>query len=128
MCPAILSCVYYVHCQLNVGCETLSWAVCLKTILRNHDNYTCTLQADEGLRQLRFRLVPKYCSEEQFWNRYFAAVERVKQQVKTEQMWGDFDMLDSDGIEPSGEPLHTTLPFCWSAANDSAICNHVTPL
>ncbi|KAL0052724.1 hypothetical protein WJX82_006686 [Trebouxia sp. C0006] len=59
------------------------------------------LEADEGLRQLRFRLVPKYCSEEQFWNRYFAAVERVKQQVKTEQMWGDFDMLDSDGIEPS---------------------------
>lgn len=59
------------------------------------------LEADDGLRQLRFRLVPKYCSEEQFWNRYFAAVERVKQQVKAEQMWGDFDMLDSDGIEPS---------------------------
>jgi len=55
--------------------------------------------------------VPKYCSEEQFWNRYFAAVERVKQQVKTEQMWGDFDMLDSDGIEPNGEHLQTTLPF-----------------
>ena len=69
------------------------------------------MQADEGLRQLRFRLVPKYCSEEQFWNRYFAAVERVKQQVKTEQMWGDFDMLDSDGIEPSGEPLQITLPL-----------------
>lgn len=60
------------------------------------------LQADEGLRQLRFRLVPKYCSEEQFWNRYFAAVERVKQQVKAEQMWGDFDMLDADEDEPKG--------------------------
>lgn len=63
----------------------------------------CNLQADDGLRQLRFRLVPKYCSEEQFWNRYFAAVERVKQQVKTEQMWGDFDMLDDDVVEAGGE-------------------------
>lgn len=65
--------------------------------------FACNLQADDGLRQLRFRLVPKYCSEEQFWNRYFAAVERVKQQVKTEQMWGDFDMLDDDVIEAGGE-------------------------
>ena len=53
-------------------------------------------QADEGLRQLRFRLVPKYCSEEQFWQRYFAAVAKVKHQVQAEHAWGDFDMLDGD--------------------------------
>ncbi|DBA86224.1 TPA: hypothetical protein ACH3X1_005730 [Trebouxia sp. C0004] len=79
------------------------------------------LEADDGLRQLRFRLVPKYCSEEQFWNRYFAAVDRVKRQVKSEQMWGDFDMLDSDGIEPS-EPVGSSsrqveLPSMRQAAN-----------
>ena len=66
--------------------------------------------------------MPKYCSEEQFWNRYFAAVERVKQQVKTEQMWGDFDMLDSDGIEPSGEPLQTMLPFSGQQAAYVPMC------
>ena len=60
------------------------------------------MQADEGLRQLRFRLVPKYCSEEQFWDRYFAAVERVRQQVREEQMWGDFDMLDAEPDQPKG--------------------------
>ena len=60
-------------------------------------------QADDGLRQLRFRLVPKYCSEEQFWDRYFAAVARVKQQVKAEQMWGDFDMLDEDDSPQHGK-------------------------
>jgi len=92
------------------------------TILSSHDNYACTLQADEGLRQLRFRLVPKYCSEEQFWNRYFAAVERVKQQVKTEQMWGDFDMLDSDGIEPNGEHLQTTLPLVLISRQPEHLC------
>lgn len=53
-------------------------------------------QADEGLRQLRFRLVPKYCSEEQFWQRYFAAVANVKRQVQAEHAWGDFDMLNGD--------------------------------
>ena len=60
------------------------------------------LQADEGLRQLRFRLVPRYCSEEQFWQRYFAAVAKVKQRVKAEQAWGDFDMLDDEDEENAG--------------------------
>lgn len=64
------------------------------------------VQADDGLRQLRFRLVPKYCSEEQFWDRYFSAVEKVKQQVKTEQMWGDFDMLDDDDNPAYGKRCH----------------------
>ncbi len=73
----------------------------------------CKVQADDGLRQLRFRLVPKYCSEEQFWNRYFAAVERVKQQVKAEQMWGDFDMLDGDADEIDGRQHDTPAsPQC----------------
>lgn len=64
------------------------------------------------MRQLRFRLVPKYCSEEQFWSRYFAAVARVKEQVKAEQMWGDFDMLSEDEGHPQCEPhaLSYTLP------------------
>lgn len=59
-------------------------------------------QADEGLRQLRFRLVPKYCSEEQFWQRYFAAVAKVKQQVEAEYAWGDFDMLGSGAEDNTG--------------------------
>ena len=75
------------------------------------------LQADDGLRQLRFRLVPKYCSEEQFWDRYFAAVEKVKQHVKAEQMWGDFDMLDEDDNAAHGKPGHQ-VSSCIVRASD----------
>lgn len=73
------------------------------------------------MRQLRFRLVPKYCSEEQFWNRYFAAVERVKQQVRAEQMWGDFDMLDGDEDKPCGRPKHLLCHMTVLSYSDSQL-------
>ena len=67
---------------------------------------------------MRFRLVPKYCSEEQFWSRYFATVARVKEQVKAEQMWGDFDMLSEDEGHPQGEPY--TL---FAYTHQKAVCH-----
>lgn len=80
-------------------------------------------QADEGLRHLRFRLVPKYCSEEEFWSRYFAAVVRVKEQVKAEQMWGDFDVLSEDEGHPQGKSC--TL-FAYKAHQRRTCHQHTT--
>ena len=79
-------------------------------------------QADEGLRQLRFRLVPKYCSEEQFWHRYFAAVAKVKQQVAAQQAWGDFDMLDEDDEGKEGKPHSGCLLINLWARLEMCIC------
>jgi len=39
------------------------------------------LQVDAGLRQLRFRIVPRYVSEERFWGRYFAACAAIRADV-----------------------------------------------
>lgn len=49
--------------------------------------------------------MPKYCSEEQFWHRYFAAVAKVRQRVRAEHAWGDFDMLENDAEEDTGTRL-----------------------
>lgn len=84
-------------------------------------NPSLILQADDGLRLLRFRLVPKYCSEGQFWNRYFAAVARVKQQVRAEQMWGDFDMLTEDDSCPHGEPYNHPPRLCPALSTSATL-------
>mmetsp|Transcript_10501 Transcript_10501/g.38649 ORF Transcript_10501/g.38649 Transcript_10501/m.38649 type:complete len:792 (-) Transcript_10501:209-2584(-) len=39
------------------------------------------VEVDDDLRQLRFQLVPRELTEEQFWRRYFAAVRRVKRSI-----------------------------------------------
>ncbi|QDZ19651.1 catalytic subunit of Rab3 GTPase-activating protein [Chloropicon primus] len=39
------------------------------------------LQVDENLRNVRFSLVPKVLTEEEFWERYFAAIARVRVRV-----------------------------------------------
>ena len=49
----------------------------------------CWLQEDLQLRQLRFRLVPKLISEEQFWRRYFGHVARVKREVLACEISGE---------------------------------------
>ncbi|KAK9811411.1 hypothetical protein WJX72_003484 [[Myrmecia] bisecta] len=51
------------------------------------------LEVDAELRQLRFRLVPKHITEEQFWGRYFAAVARIKQQIMATETADDQDMV-----------------------------------
>lgn len=38
-------------------------------------------QEDAALRQLRFQLVPRRVSEEQFWQRYFAAVAALRRAI-----------------------------------------------
>lgn len=47
------------------------------------------LAHDPLLRQLRFRLVPKYLTEDRFWQRYFAAVARIKRDVVQGGAHGD---------------------------------------
>lgn len=44
------------------------------------------LAADPNLRQMRFDCVPRFMTEEMFWQLYFAAVESIRQQVKQEQL------------------------------------------
>ena len=41
----------------------------------------CSLQVDDGLRDLWFQYVPKKMKELEFWRRYFIAVKRIRQEV-----------------------------------------------
>lgn len=50
-----------------------------------HPSAAAALAHDPLLRQLRFRLVPKHLTEDRFWQRYFAAVARIKREVMDEQ-------------------------------------------
>ncbi len=42
-------------------------------------------QVDAGLRQLRFRIVPRHVNEERFWGRYFAACASIRAEVLQQQ-------------------------------------------
>ena len=66
------------------------------------------LQEDAGLRLLRFQLVPRQVSEEQFWRRYFAAVGAIRREVLGAATAGGSgrcsDALHAEGAESAGVP------------------------
>lgn len=48
-------------------------------------------QEDAALQELRFRLVPRRVSEEQFWQRYFAAAAELRHRaLGSSSRYGDF--------------------------------------
>ena len=48
-------------------------------------------QEDAALQELRFRLVPRRVSEEQFWQRYFAAAAELRHKaLGSSGRYGDF--------------------------------------
>lgn len=77
-----------------------------------HPAAAAALAHDPNLRQLRFRLVPKHLTEDQFWQRYFAEVSRIKHDVVSRR--------DDAGTDPDHvfvykwTPPYTARGHCMS--------------
>jgi hypothetical protein len=63
-----------------VNNEEKSSRACIARVRADH--LSCWLsKVDEPLRNLRYQLVPKKMSDQEFWKRYTIAVKRIKQEV-----------------------------------------------
>ena len=95
-CPPWLLSLAFLHlsladldsCEWSVcpqSCESLSWAQAaappLLRLAEQLDGAGRGVQVDAGLRQLRFRMVPRLVSEARFWGRYFAACAAIRRDV-----------------------------------------------
>ncbi|XP_043985033.1 synapse-associated protein 1-like isoform X2 [Gambusia affinis] len=93
---------------------------------QTHPVALAMLEEDELLRKMRFHLVPKEMTEENFWRNYFYRVSLIKQsaQLTTLTAQQDSECLDSDQTENVEGKISTRLPvseFVINALKSSTI-------